>query len=278
MNKIWAAVIAIVVILVAAGAFWLLYIPPVTAAILYIDEGSVEVDQGRGWITATDQMELKQGNKVRTGEGSASVVLLEGEILHLEPQSEVTLTEISPEKARISQTAGETWNKVTRISGIKTYEVETPTTVATVRGTEFYVLLGPEDEVAVQYKEVDVGFIRTRSKRIIVGPQLKVTLNPETDEIIEEENPNDPRAERFRQIYIKILKMLREREMQKHSTIFNIAKKAYGITDEQVQQYLDDLDAGNKDLKDAYSNLPKPLQKKAERAYKITQAIQSAQQ
>lgn len=260
----------IVALLVIGAAFWLFSAQPVAAAILYVDSGTVEVDMGRGWVAGTDGMELAEGAKIRTGEGAASVILNEGEVLHLEPGTEATLSEIG-DSIRIGQALGETWNKVTRISGVTAYEVETPTTVATVRGTMFFMRAG---EVAVEEGEVEVGLANAPTKRIVARSKQKATTKG--DDVVVEDYAYDPRAEKFRQIYIMHLKKLREREISRHSSLVAAAKKAYGVTDEQIQQYLDDFDSGRRDVDKVYGQMPAILKKKAERAYRITKAIQQA--
>ncbi len=273
MNKVVASIGVVVVILIAAGAFWLFSTPPVTAAILYVDEGTVEVDTGSGWTQGMDEMELPVGTKVKTGTGSASVVMLEGEVMHLEPGTEVALSEITDQKIKITQIIGETWHKVTKISGISTYEVETPNTVATVRGTEFFV---KDDDVVVEEGEVEVGFVKTPSKKLMVKSKRTMKMQAALDTMTEDVFEEDARAGKFKEKYIKHLKRMRMREIKKHDKLMNLAKKRYGINDEQVHQYLDDVDEGKQDEDKAYHAIPGPLKKKAERAYKITKAIKRA--
>jgi len=260
-------------------AFWLFAAPPVSAAVLYIDEGTVDVDQGKGWMPGTDEMELRQGAKVRTSTGSASVIVLEGEVVHLEPNTEIALAEISEDTIRIKQTAGETWNKITKISGISTFEVETPTTVATVRGTEFFVTVGDEeDDVEVADGEVDVAFTKKRGDKHKLGAMRKMRMKHKLDTMTEEAVSDDPRIGKFREKYVTQLKRMRTREMKKHGALMGLAKKQYGINDDQVKNYLDEVDEGKQNEDKAYAQVPGVLKKKAERAYKITKEIKKAQQ
>jgi hypothetical protein len=276
MKNIWAAIGVIAVILVAAGAFWLLSVPPASAAVLYIDEGTVEVDLGQGWVQGSDEMELSQGAKVRTGEGSASVILLAGEVLHLEPNTEVALSEIGKDKMHIKQFAGETWHKITKISGITSYEVETPNTVATVRGTEFYVKMGEEDEIAVGEGEVEVGFAKAPSKKLVMGAMRRMKMRHQFDEMVEEELLDDPRLGKFREKYVRHLKRMRMHEIKKNGQLVRMAQKRYGFDDEKMKQFLDEVDEGRRDEDAMYKQVPGALKKKAERAYKITKAIKRA--
>lgn len=273
MNKKVVVPVCVLGVLVLAVAFWAFWIPSPTAAVLYIDEGSVEVDLGNGWVAASDEMELGEGAKVRTAEGTASVVLMEGEVMHIEPNSEVSLTEISGSRIRIKQVLGETWHKVTKVSGIATYEVETPTTVATVRGTEFFV---KNDEVAVDEGEVEVGFVKTPSKKLMLKTKRMMKLNEQFDEMNENVFESDPRSLKFKELYIKHLKRMRMRELLKHNKLMTIAKKTYGVSEEQVRQYLDDVDEGRQDEDVAYAKVPSMMKKKVERAYQLTKAIKTA--
>jgi hypothetical protein len=275
MNKnYWWGGGALAVVILLAAVFWTLSAPPITAAVLYIDNGVVEVDIGNGWVQGADEMELGEGAKVRTGKGSASVVLQEGEVMSLEPNTEVELSELSKNKISIRQVAGETWNKITKISGITSYEVETPNTVATVRGTEFFLATNVEDDLLVEEGEVDFGFIKTPSKKI--GVNAKNKAKAKGQDIIEETFTTDPRAAKFKEKYIKHLRQIRMREIKKNKMLLGIAKKQYGVTDDQIQQYLIDADEGRVDIDSDYKQVPGVFKGKIERAYLITKAIRKA--
>jgi hypothetical protein len=272
MAKALSIIGVIAVVLVAVVTFWAYSVPAATTAILYIESGTVEVDQGSGWAAGSDEMELSQGAKVRTKEGEASVVLLSGEVLHLEPGTEISLSEVSNSKISIKQLAGETWNKVTRISGISSYEVETPTTVATVRGTELFVGM---DSVTVGEGEVEAGFTQQPSKKILLRTLRKATFDPEKD-LTDEQVLDEPRLNEFREKYIKHLKRIRMHELKKHKGLISVAKKRYGVTDQQIEQFLDDVDEDRKNEDELYKQVPGPLKRKLERTYKLTKAIKRA--
>jgi hypothetical protein len=275
MNKnYWWGGGALAVVVLLAAVFWTLSAPPITAAVLYIDNGVVEVDIGNGWTPGADEMELGEGAKVRTGEGSASVVLREGEVMSLEPNTEVELSDLSKNKISIRQIAGETWNKITKISGITSYEVETPNTVATVRGTEFFLATNVEDDLLVEEGDVEFGFAKTLSKKLVVGAKRKAKAKNQN--ITEEVFDTDPRLEKFKEKYIKHLRQIRMREIKKNKMLLGIAKKQYGVTDDQIQQYLIDADEGRVDIDVDYKQVPGVFKGKIERAYLITKAIRKA--
>jgi hypothetical protein len=159
----------IVIIIVIIGIVWLLLIPDVTAdeprAQLVIDYGTVQVkNEGGSWTSAENGMDLYQSDSIRTGDNSsASIILFETSIVRLDSNTKVTLEEIIREEettVTLQQDSGRTWNTISKISGIDDYEVQTPTTVASVRGTAFVVIV---DENGSTYYGVSHGILNVSS-------------------------------------------------------------------------------------------------------------------
>ena len=109
-------------------------------------------------------MDLIQSDSVRTGDdSSASIILFESSIVRLDSNTEVTLEElIKDEKTSVTiqQDSGRTWNTVSKISGIDDYDVQTPTTVASVRGTAFVIIV---QENGSTYYGVEHGILNVSS-------------------------------------------------------------------------------------------------------------------
>ena len=263
-------VIAAVVILIILGAVYFLAIAPkpATAAILYVERGQVEVNTGTGWQAGADEMELKQGSQVRTADGEATVVFYEGEVMHLQTNSEVKLDGISKSKIHVSQLAGETWNKVTKISGISEYIVETPTTVATVRGTEFLL---NEEELVVEDGEVDYG-PKAEPRKIKVRGKKRALARLMQEEDIPEEAM---RLKNFPEKYEKILKRVRAREIKKHKTVLKMAADR-GMTEEKIHQQLNEVDEGRESEDKLYQQVPSMMKPRAKRTYILTKEIKKA--
>ncbi len=260
--------IGITLIFLIVGAIFFLLAPaPATAAILYIDSGDVQVDTGKGWIAGTDEMELDQGAKIKTGQGQATIVMLEGEVINLQPNSEIELKEISKKKITISQLTGETLNKVSKISGITEYTVETPTTVATVRGTEFAV---STEKLEVSDGEVEY-FKKEEPQKKIRVKKLKraLALDLKEEEMTEKQIE---RFEKFKENYIKKLERVREREVKKHKFLLKRAEKR-NYSEQKIKQMLQEADEGKRELEDVYKEIPRPLRPKFERTYKISKEI-----
>ncbi|KYK24163.1 hypothetical protein AYK25_06320 [Thermoplasmatales archaeon SM1-50] len=147
MNKRSLFIVVGIMIIVLCGiGFWLLtQSPSLIKAQLVIDTGTVQVRHSDGaWVSANNGMLLNQNDVVKTGDNtSASIILFESSILRLDSNTEVTLQEIIQQAettdVKIWQDEGRTWNTISRISGIDSYEIQTPVAVASVRGTSFYV-------------------------------------------------------------------------------------------------------------------------------------------
>ncbi len=95
---------------------------------------------GADWGEAVEGQEIRLGGQVRTGEAAqVRLDLCEGAILRLAANSHFELLELSPAgadlQARLSLTAGQIWVGVLQGLGLVAIEVETPTGVATVRGS-----------------------------------------------------------------------------------------------------------------------------------------------
>ncbi|HLF55029.1 MAG TPA: FecR family protein [Candidatus Nanoarchaeia archaeon] len=261
-------IIAVIVLLIIGTGYFLLAPVSATAAVLYVERGQVEVNSGSGWQIGTDEMELSKGSQVKTGDGEATVVLLEGEVVHLEPNSEIKLDQISGKKIHITQLAGETWNKVTKISGISEFTIETPTTVATVRGTEFIL---NEEELDVSEGEVDYGLKAGEKIKVMGGKRALAKM-------LREENIPEERLARIRNFpekYEKILKRVRAREIRKHEQILRMAEKR-GFTEEKIRAQLNEIDEGRQDEEKAYEQVPALMKPKAKRTYLLTKEIKRA--
>lgn len=219
----------------------------VIGAMLYVDEGAVEVDSGKGWIAAQDGMELSINDKVRTLEGKATIVIFEGEMTRLEPNTEVSIKELSLESTTISQNSGSTWNRITKLGGVAEYNVETPTTVATVRGTGFGLRSSDEGvDVLVGQGKVEVGVydggrllekfdvIENQKVRAAAKKLSKLSLSEKDRAMLKEHLGRD----------IETLKKIRRAEIKKHKFALEVLKRTNRLSDADIEKGLDDLDKG----------------------------------
>ena len=249
MKKI--VIVFIVIIVLAGGAGYFLYDKfmgdDVRTAFLSIESGTAEVDKGNGWREAFNGIDLKDDYKVRSKGGTSVIILYESIFAELEPGTEVMIRSLKKEKISLRQESGSTWHKFTAIAGIENYEVETPTTVAVVRGTEFgidyetesgeaTVLVG-EGNVTVKSGEESIDLEQFEKMLRTEDGLQKVELTPEDKQrILEKAKKN-----------LERLKKIREGMIQENDAIVGRAIEAYGVSREELGGYLDKIDVGEID-------------------------------
>jgi hypothetical protein len=113
-----------------------------------IISGDILVRHGAtgAFVSATDGEVLVAGDSIRSGDGARAVLTyFEGSTVSVEPDTELTIETASSftdgsTVVVMQQTIGRTWHVVTRlITGNSRYEVRTPASTASVRGTMFQV-------------------------------------------------------------------------------------------------------------------------------------------
>lgn len=273
MEKKKKVLLSILGILIIGIFFSALVLGGKPEAILYIDKGEVLFDSGRGWQVAEDEMEIKRNYKIKTSENSeASIVIYGRNILRLEENTEIDLREISEDKISIRQEEGSTWNRILRLTGNQVYEVETPTSVASVRGTGFLVDIGEEDNILGGEGCLNVKSNLSKDEKEICEGN-KATSDDEgveKDQLSEEENS---RVNQHMQKDIETLKRVRQKIIEDNRVTFFIIKRAQGWNDEDVQNYLDELDRGMHDIDELIEM--SPIKNKAiEELAELTREIQ----
>jgi hypothetical protein len=110
--------------------------------------GDVLVQHGAtaSFVTATDGEVLAAGDTIRTADGARAVLTyFEGSTVTIEPNTELTIETASASSdgstiVVMKQSVGRTWHVVTKlITGNSKYDVKTPASTASVRGTAFQV-------------------------------------------------------------------------------------------------------------------------------------------
>lgn len=250
-------VVSVVVILLAAIAFSFLFSKEVPA-LLYVEQGNVQVEQGEGWQTAKEEMELEKDNSVKTLEdGRATIVLYDKSIVRLEENTEVSIAELSDKKVNIKQTSGNTWNKIEKLGGIEKYEITTPTTVATVRGTGFLVGI---NNVLVEEGLVNVGLMKD-GKRIAeqdVGGGEKILVDVEELKL-RLENLTEEEKARLRKHIEKDLETLKRvrKQIVKRDRFLRTIEKMYSKDEEKrLDNFFNKLDRGELKEEEITKKLP----------------------
>jgi hypothetical protein len=119
----------------------------VSRSTLTVVDGAVLVSHGGAeFASAREGVVLAAGDRIRTGTGAAAeITYFEGSSVRLEAETEIVVESLRTEPdggtvIGMMQTLGRTWHVVTKlISGSSRYEVRTPSSTASVRGTIFAV-------------------------------------------------------------------------------------------------------------------------------------------
>lgn len=125
---------------------------PSTLTILSITEGDVSVmkEGTDDWVGAVPETKLEVGDSVKTSDDSgAEITFFDGSTMEMEADTEIEILALdfacdtSVTTVTMEQTIGTTISRVTRIlDPASSYEIETPTGVAGVRGSTMVVTVG----------------------------------------------------------------------------------------------------------------------------------------
>lgn len=251
-TKIILGVVGVIILIFGVLTYINLFVQKYDKAVLNFDEGRVEVLQANTWMDAENGMKLKSDASIKTFENPATVTLMESIIVELEPNTEISIQELSNENVKIRQESGNTWNKFTSVLGITNYEVETPTTVATVRGTEFGV---GADDSSVIVLEGEVGFSSEGKEMMLKGfesGQMKNGQMIKQALTLEQKRFILSKAKKT----LERLKGLREKMIDRRRGAIENAMEKYGKSEGELRAYLDKIDSGEVDDKELLGKSP----------------------
>tara|TARA_Y100000296_G_scaffold33068_1_gene38288 strand:+ start:354 stop:1196 length:843 start_codon:yes stop_codon:yes gene_type:complete len=230
--KIFSFVI-IIFLAIFIGVYFYLFFSSVVSAQLHIESGNVFVNDE----LKNENIKLKEGDLIETKENSlATIILYESVVINLNSNTIISLDELIKKHPKISQQKGETWNTFTKLSGVEGYDIQTGSTIASVRATAFgfrgeYILGG---EGVTDY--------------LIGGKEFSVGVGDVIEKIGEEIIERKATAEELQKIResiersIEELRFLREKEFQKKPFLLSTIKKKTGMDEEELRSYLEDID------------------------------------
>ena len=119
------------------------------------------------WVAATAGMELKAGDRLKTGsDGAVLLLFFEGSTMEVKADTEILINKLSlaagtgTTTISLQQVVGNTVNRVQKLVDSESkYEVETPAASAVVRGTIFTVIVEGDGFTIVESDEGDVWLI-----------------------------------------------------------------------------------------------------------------------
>jgi len=259
----WILIIGAAVVILAYLVSFVVGSETVSAQ-LNVESGQVLVNDKE----VTGDVLLKNNDVIQTGDdGSASVVLYESIVIDLDPNTKISLQDLTKENPQVSQEYGKTWNKFTKIAGVESYSIKTGNTVASVRGTAFGFEEGKviTEEGEVEYS-ADKKLFRVKAGRAVerINNEFK-----ERDHNIEERALVKIKAARI----IEHLKRVRKAEIRKNPRIFQILIKRTGLSKDDLIQKFNELDNGSaEDVDKLFKDVPKV--KSVDKIIRTTKAIQ----
>jgi hypothetical protein len=142
----------------------------VEARLTYL-EGSVSFTRDKARLPAELDMALLPGDTVETGkDAQAEVTFDDSSTLDLDPETRFGISELAKDSSsgqrtvRTSLLSGELQARIAKLAQNSTFEIESPTSVAAVRGTEFIVAYRPGQPTQVTVLIGRVGVRRPRIK------------------------------------------------------------------------------------------------------------------
>jgi len=119
---------------------------------LTVKIGRVEIQRNgqTQYVPAEKGGLLFEGDKIKTGELARAAILLDdGSLIRLNANSELFLKDKKPgnQKSRLQLMLGHLWAKVTKQEN--SLEIETPTAVAAIKGTQLELVFGPDGKTTL---------------------------------------------------------------------------------------------------------------------------------
>ncbi len=161
--------------------------PPSELTMLSIAEGQVFVMKSgaNNWIEAGVNTTLEIGDTLKAGDDSrAEITFFEGSTIELEAGAEVEVLELGIAKdtgstiIRLKQVIGNTVSRVQKLTDANsTYEVETPTAVAAVRGSIMFVRVREDGVTAIGNGEGNIS-VTAHGEEVVLPEGTYSTVGP----------------------------------------------------------------------------------------------------
>jgi hypothetical protein len=165
-----------------------------TLTVLSISEGDVLVMKGGtdSWEEAQVGMSLESRDSIKTGSNSsAEITFFDGSTIELEAGAEIEIVSLdiaadcSSKTITLDQTIGTTISRVTKLlDPASSYEVETPTGVAAVRGSVLIVHVGGNGTTWLTNQQGDIWAIAKGVELQIPEEQTGIIAFNQTPELI----------------------------------------------------------------------------------------------
>ena len=255
-------VLGVLLISIGLGYYFATSSSTVTAQ-LHVEQSGVQVNGNE----VLNNVHLSKGDVITTTDGKATIILYESVLVSLEPNSKVTLDELTKTHPKVSVQAGHTWNTFTKLAGVEGFSTSSGSTVASVRGTVFefgdgFILTG---EGTVEYNTGDKTFEVNTGRVVENGVERDAT----SDELAQ--------AHDYLLRAIQELRYLRQLEIDKHPALLALAKQTYNVDETRINALLEESDNGQHDV-DAFKASAPVHADSIDKVADITKAIQKLNQ
>lgn len=214
MKKIIVGIAVIVMLLVGALVISRIslkkpVLKPTTSSFdftVYAQQATVSatLQDGTTSLLQNGKAQYVSGTTIEVKKGTAEIRLRDNSLITLSEGAKTTIL-VKPQLTKIIQYAGDTWHRVLKLVG-RSYQVETPTSVATVRGTKFGVfvlknasrILSTEHTIGVQKRIVSESGEAQLGEEKLVTEGTEGEVHQEVDEVdVHEIPPEDKNTEWF---------------------------------------------------------------------------------
>src|SRR3989344_4201982 len=217
---------------------------------------------------------LSQGDLIETLAGSeATITFYNSSIVRLSESTTLELSTLTEDRmVKIKQSAGETWTRVLKVTGIGEYKIETPNAVATVRGTGFKVAVQENDT------EVSVGEGTVHVAKVANGAVLaEINVEANQKAVIERARSDDKR-EAAQQIRIEHIEMDKSIEKNLKADDEHIKKVMQRLSKDQLFDELDNIESdARKLISNPNSDLELPSESQQESAPEVDALLENLQ-
>jgi hypothetical protein len=182
--------IVLVVLLVVGGGYYFFIVQaqaavPAPAALQVISTPvDVDTNNSAGFHTAKPGEELSAGNSVRTGDqGHAAIQFPDGSYVRMSPNTTVTVTAAqlshdgNLQSASLSQKVGRTFSNVQHLVSGASFQVGGHSVSASVRGTQFEVLVRADQTNLIKVFDGTVKVTGTTTATLTAGQQIDADAN-----------------------------------------------------------------------------------------------------
>jgi PKD repeat protein len=151
--------------------------------------------QGGDWNKVSEEIVLvEEGDGVRTGDNSFALITFhDGSTIEIEPNTEISITEMTDTSTSVWQEVGKTWSGVKKLADTN-FEVETPSAAAVARGTLIDTVV---DELGNTLWAVFEGVLEVTAQGVSRTVEAGMQVSVEKDKIPGETEPIPPSRNRL---------------------------------------------------------------------------------